>query len=61
MNYWDTCEDQWVLGLFCRHGHHHKECAFYTKSQTDKALFVRESDEEIKSNERLYLEAPKKT
>ena len=36
MNYWDTCEDVWTLGLFCRHGNHHGECQFYTKSQNSK-------------------------
>ena len=61
MNHWDTCVDEWTLGLFCRHGHHHKECIFYTKSQMDKTPHVKEVMEDKKSNERLYLEEPKKT
>ena len=57
MNHWDTCVDEWTLGLFCRHGKHHEECILYTKSQMDKTPFVREK----KSNARLYLEEPKET
>ena len=53
MNHWDTCVDQWTLGLFCRHGHHHKECTFYTKSQMDKTPYVRE---DTKSKAQLYLD-----
>jgi len=49
LNDWDTCQDQHTLGLFCRHGNHHPECIFYTKSQTNKYEYVREVEE--KSNE----------
>lgn len=36
INNWDTCESVWSLGLLCRHGKHHPECVFYTKSQNTK-------------------------
>jgi len=56
MALWDTCENEWTLGLFCRHGHHHVDCEFYTKSQNHKERFVREVIEDKKSNERLHTE-----
>ena len=59
MNHWDTCVDQWTLGLFCRHGYHHEKCILYTKSQMDKTPYVKEIIEDKKSNARLYLEAPR--
>ncbi len=38
----DTCRSVHILGLDCRHGHHHEDCSLYTKSQEDKGRYCRE-------------------
>jgi len=58
MALWDTCENEWTLGLFCRHGHHHVDCEFYTKSQNGKHRHFREIEDK-ESNERLHIEEPR--